>query len=832
MSEPSKISEELSSHAAAVAVADSQGSSVSERMLKTVIEWLPQPALLVDRDCRISVVNDRARKVVMGNGLAWDDLNLAPDDLAWAKETMLSFSRRPGKEAGRKISFGDVLYDFRIVPMYEGQAFAGALLTFGDLAGEVTEQFRKLRDLMTAAGDQQAVADFLLSALKKGMGYDQGLLAVRERSGSYAILAQQGLDEESPAADSLSQSPMLAAAIKEGRPVTASGTSEALISSLGPQALKLFDNRPGSYLMVPLLRGQQTLGFLMLHKSGESFGSGHLMLLSDLSEVFVKLLDEAKTAEKSKSEDQLRNKLYEIGFAAGSVLQLSSLLSLMIRTIAKELKVEEVGLYFFDEISGQWAGKSMIIPAAQGFLPLMQGSGVRMEPLRLMEIKDVTAQVMARGEPETIADLARDPRFVQPLPKMEFKSGLWYPLKIKDKTIGALVALSRQPGYFGTSDQGLMEEITPLVTFALRSAMLYEEIRREGNRLGSIINSMPEGLLMVDKDFSVILSNSSYETLWGIGTRIRPGMEFQKDILPLLENQLREQKPLLDFLQRCAGPNQGGNEPVELELMNGTYLKITSFPVDSNEGPGEGMVLLHQDVTVEHQIAETRQDFVSMLSHDLRNPLAAIIATLELSLDGSLGDLNDNQRQFLGSAMNDSRRMLEMLNDLLDGYKYEAVELKLEKTQFDITHLISKLVSDFSPIAKERQIELFQETPISLTVMADENKLSRVISNLLSNALKFTPKEGRIIVSAADRKQSVQVAIQDTGEGIAPDELEKVFEKFYQVEKRRLGRKTGTGLGLPLCKKLVEAHGGRIWVESQAGKGSKFIFTLPKQSGR
>ena len=305
-------------------------------------------------------------------------------------------------------------------------------------------------------------------------------------------------------------------------------------------------------------------------------------------------------------------------------------------------------------------------------------------------------------------------------------------------------------------------------------------------------------------------------------------MEFHKAILPFLGEQLRDQKPLLEFLQQCAGNSALRLESVEMELNSGLFLKIISFPVDDAEGPGNGLVLLHQDVTVEHQIAETRQEFVGMLSHDMRNPLSAIIATLELSLDGSLGDLNENQRQFLGSANNDSRRMLEMLNDLLDGYKYEAVELKLEKTQFDVTQLISKLVSDFSALAKERQLELFQETPLSLTVTADEGKLTRVISNLLTNALKFTPKEGRIIVSAADKKQSVQISIQDTGEGISPDELEKVFQKFYQVEKRKLGRKTGTGLGLPLCRKLVDAHGGKVWVESQPGKGSKFIFTLPK----
>lgn len=797
-------------------------------VLDAVVGWIPKPAVLTDRDCRITMSNPAAKHLVLGGGLVWEDLDLAPDELAWVRDALMTLSRRPGGEQSRKIASKEALYDLKISPLYSGKTFNGALLIFGDMAGEVSDQFRKLRDLLVASGDERTVADFLLGSLKKGIGFDQGMLAIKERSGRFAVLSSQGMEEGKTPAELTPQSPMLEACLREGHPVTVSGTPETLVGNLGSQLLKAFGSAKGSYLAVPLLRGQQVLGFMLLFKSGESFGSGHLVLMSELSEIFVKLLDEAQLTQKSRSEGQLRNKLYEIGFAAGSVLQLSSLLSLMIRTIAKELKVEEVGLYFFDEIAGQWAGKTMVIPAAQGFLPLIKGAGVGMEPLRLMEIKDVTAQVIARGEPETIADLARDPRFTQTLPKSDFKSGLWYPLRIKDKTIGALMALSRQGGYFGPSDQDLMEEITPLVTFALRSAMLYEEIRREGNRLGSIINSMPEGLLMVDKDFRVILSNSSYEALWGIGTRIRPGMEFHNEILPLLTQRLREQKPLLDFLQACAGAAQGVNEAVELELSSGIYLKITSFPVDNSEGPGEGMVLLHQDVTVEHQIAETRQDFVSMLSHDLRNPLAAIIATLELSLDGSLGDLNDNQRQFLGSAMNDSRRMLEMLNDLLDGYKYEAVELKLEKTQFDVTHLISKLVSDFSPIAKERQIELFQDTPIDLTVMADENKLSRVVSNLLSNALKFTPKGGRIIVSAADRKQTVQVAVQDTGEGIAAEELERVFEKFYQVEKRRLGRKTGTGLGLPLCKKLVEAHGGRIWVESQSGKGSKFIFTLPK----
>jgi signal transduction histidine kinase/GAF domain-containing protein len=798
-------------------------------MTPGLLEWLPQPAVLTDRECRIIMHNQKARELVLGRGLAWDDLELEPEDLAWIKSNLLTYVQKPGITAEKKITFKDRLWNLGLVPLYHQNVFLGALLAFADQAEEVAGQFKKLMDLLIATQDEKAVAEFLLKTLKKSLGFDKGMLAVLERSGSYRILAGQGLEDEAQREEFLPKSPILEACYKEGRPMAVSGTAENLEQSLGAKLLKVAGARAGSVLIVPLMRAQQALGFLLLHKSGPAFGNGHLTLLTELSEIFVKILDEARMAQKFESENQLRNKLYEIGFAAGSVLQLGSLLSLMIRTIAKELKAEEVSLYFFDEISGQWTGKSMVAPnEGQGFLALIKSSGVKLEHIRLMEMKDVTAQVVARGQPEIIGDLSRDSRFIQPSPRTPFKSGLWHPLKIKDKSIGALMALSRQPGYFGAMDQALMDEITPLITFALRSAMLYEEIRREGGRLGSIINSMPEGLLMVDKDFRVIISNDSYEKLWSLGIRIKPGMEFHKAILPLLGEQLRDQKPLLEFLQQCAGNTAIRQESVELELNSGSFLKIVSFPVDDAEGPGNGLVLLHQDVTVEHQIAETRQEFVGMLSHDMRNPLSAIIATLELSLDGSLGGLNDNQQQFLGSAMNDSRRMLEMLNDLLDGYKYEAVELKLEKTQFDITQLISKLVSDFSALAKERRIELFQDTPLSLTVTADEGKLIRVISNLLTNALKFTPKEGRIIVSAADKKQFVQISVQDTGEGISPDELEKVFQKFYQVEKRKLGRKTGTGLGLPLCRKLVDAHGGKIWVESRQGQGSKFIFTLPK----
>jgi signal transduction histidine kinase len=585
-----------------------------------------------------------------------------------------------------------------------------------------------------------------------------------------------------------------------------------------------------SLVVSPLAKHGNISGLVVLARNGGSeFLTDQLPVIDELCGLLYRTVEHIKSLVNVRRRNQLRDKLYEIGFAAGSVLQVGSLLSLMIRTIAKEIHAEEMGIYFYDEVAERWSGKSIMARDQDGgFLGMVKSAGIRLEPERLAEIKEVTAEVIARGAPEIIPNLAEDPRYVPPSSAARLRSGIWIPLKAKDKSIGALAALSAKPHYFGHEDQALLQEIAPLVTFALRSAMLYEEIRREGSRVGAIINSMPEGLLMLDLDFKVIMSNQSYEQQWKLDGQVRPGADLVRDIVPQMVERLTDPKPLLDFYQSCATAQSGTVGPVEVELKGRRFLKIISFPVEQTDRPHAGLVILHQDITEQRNLEELRQEFVGMLSHDLRNPLSAVIATLDLALDGSLGPLNSDQRQFLGNAMSDSRRMLEMLNDFLDGYKYEAVELKLDKAEFDLGQLVARTMEEFSPLASERQIELVHEDPAVHMVRADEGKLIRVVSNLISNAVKFTPRGGRVTLRVAPRPKSYEVSVADTGEGIPPEDLERIFEKFYQVEKRRLGRKAGTGLGLPLCKKVVEAHGGSIWVESVHGQGSRFTFTIPR----
>jgi|GEM_PF-1460773 len=802
-----------------------------KEVLEAYIKNIEDAVLIVDSANRIVFANPAGQQIV---GAAREDITKLPlgkNDKEWLLSSLKEVSEGSAKEAEKRIIFKDSYCSLEIRGFYEKKKFAGSIIKIRNLKQEGLEYFRELSGMVAALEDVELLPQILLKAVRHFVDFDSGSILLRERGEGFRFLASQGtmIDHDQDTNFRLVTG-LAEAAINEERTLSMSGKEGTLAEGLGISGMEKPLAGSRSLLVVPLIFKGHNTGLMILSKKEDTaYPETSVAMIDELSTGLSKILWQIGATGKLKQENTLRTKLYEIGFASGSVLQVGSLLNLMIRTIAKELKIDEMGIYFFDDVLGEWNGKS-IHPAGKngGFLELIRGSGIKLDYDRLSEIKEITATVIARGEPEIVPDIKADPRFQSGGHYNGLRSGLWLPLKLKDKPIGAISALSKQPGYFGHDDLALLQELSPLVTFALRSAVLYEEIRREGSRVGAIINSMPEGLLMVDSHFKVIMSNEGFEDLWGLKQPIRPGAGLQEGILSLLTNSLATPKNLIDFFQNCAVSATGVVAPVELELKNGKYLKISSFPVEELDRPRTGLVILSQDITTEHQIAELRQEFVGMLSHDLRNPLAAIIATLELALDGSLGELNENQNQFLGNAMNDSKRMLEMLNDFLDGYKYDAIELKLEKTNFDIAQLMGKLVADFSPLARERNIELLQDTPPNIPITGDEGKLARVLSNLLSNALKFTPRGGSIVLKGFERTEGVEIAVSDTGEGISPEDRDKVFEKFYQVEKRRHGRKTGTGLGLPLCKKLVEAHGGRIWVESQLGKGSTFIFSIPK----
>jgi signal transduction histidine kinase len=227
-------------------------------------------------------------------------------------------------------------------------------------------------------------------------------------------------------------------------------------------------------------------------------------------------------------------------------------------------------------------------------------------------------------------------------------------------------------------------------------------------------------------------------------------------------------------------------------------------------------------------VSQHKSEFLANMSHELRTPLNAVIGFSEVLAERMFGDLNPKQQEYVQDILTSGRHLLALINDILDLSKVEAGRMELELAPFDLRAALENSLL----LVRERAqrhglvLELDVDDGVSM-VVADERRFRQIMLNLLSNAVKFTPDGGQIRVSAVLREGFVEVAVSDTGMGIPKEDQGLIFEEFRQARGESAGKREGTGLGLTLTKRLVETHGGRIWVTSEPGRGSAFTFTLP-----
>ena len=249
----------------------------------------------------------------------------------------------------------------------------------------------------------------------------------------------------------------------------------------------------------------------------------------------------------------------------------------------------------------------------------------------------------------------------------------------------------------------------------------------------------------------------------------------------------------------------------------------------------ENIKLLYKELETKNRelqrLDDLKSDFVATVSHELRTPLTIIQEGVALINDRILGDVNEKQVSILSQVLENIARLTRIIDGLLDISKLEAGEMELKRSSVDTAKFIKKIVEDFQSKAKEKKIVL--ETSLSKKVSriyADSDKLIQILTNLVSNSLKFTPANGKITVRADDDADgSVMISVSDTGVGMSGGDVSKLFNKFQQFDRVHGPGEKGTGLGLSISKKIVELHGGRIWAESKIKKGSTFCFTIPKR---
>lgn len=229
------------------------------------------------------------------------------------------------------------------------------------------------------------------------------------------------------------------------------------------------------------------------------------------------------------------------------------------------------------------------------------------------------------------------------------------------------------------------------------------------------------------------------------------------------------------------------------------------------------------------ELDELKDNFLSMVSHELWSPLTTIDGYITLMKDEKIGALTDQQKEILEIAEDQVDHLNHLIGELVDISKIEAGKFEVRLGRLDIKPVASKVIGSLRRTAEEKNIALKNGWPARIPpVLADKSRMTQVLTNLLGNAVKFTPEGGTVSISAVEKKNTVEFSVVDSGIGIAKDKIDKIFDKFYQADSTTMRQYGGCGLGLAIAKRIIDLHRGRIWVESEVGKGSKFFFELEK----
>jgi two-component system phosphate regulon sensor histidine kinase PhoR len=331
-----------------------------------------------------------------------------------------------------------------------------------------------------------------------------------------------------------------------------------------------------------------------------------------------------------------------------------------------------------------------------------------------------------------------------------------------------------------------------------------------------LFNSMIEGLLLLDRSQKIYLANRSFKHLFSLKAELRG-----KTVLEAL--RLHE---LDDLVRRVQAEGQVFDYEFQLPDLNERWLRVNAAVISNSAGEREGTILVFHDLTRLKQLERTREEFVANVSHELRTPLSLIKGYVETLLDGAR-DNPEVAERFLKIIERNTQRLDLLIQDLLTISALESGRLKLNLQPLELRPLADKVLADLHAKAENKNVLLVNELP-EFAANADVNRLDQVFANLVDNAIKYGHPEGSVTVGGKKLDDGwLEIFVQDDGPGIPAESLDRVFERFYRVDKARSRDQGGTGLGLSIVKHIVQAHGGEVRCESELGKGATFFFTLP-----
>jgi signal transduction histidine kinase/HAMP domain-containing protein len=627
-----------------------------------------------------------------------------------------------------------------------------------------------------------------------------------------------------------------------------------------------------SFGLARALSGRFTKPIIRLREGGEQVGGGNLE-----HRVFIETRDEiGQLAEQfNLMAEQLRSSQQATlsALTIPIISQTSELQEVLTEVVTKVIKLtgaEAASIRLVDDGNKQFG-----FSVYQGF----SEAYVRERPTAVSEEAEA-AETLKTGQPfisGSASSHSSNDRLS--LVTEGLKSAVYLPLKTPKKTFGIMTVASREPEGLTSKQTDLFAAIAHQISIALRNARLFQDTERNLERIGALHDIvlatssslnleavLRELLQKIDRFLpyrvvTVQLLNKKTgrlepaacqnidESEWKAETKSRDGLDASAPvILPVIvrNSQTDRRTSGSEFLRR-----HGLISFAQLPLIakNEVLGTITFFKKEEHEFTGDEVEFpntlagqaaiaisnaqLYErstELAIELDKASKLQaDFSAMIVHDLRSPLSTIMSIAEMMGNGVLGDLNDDQKDWTDRIKNNAAGLVELVGDFLDVSKLESGRIGLTRVPTDVTQLLHRSVENFGPLARSKKIDLsYQGDGFLPAIEVDARRLDQVLNNLISNALKFTAEGGSVRLQALrNNRNGIIVRVQDTGVGISSDEIANLFQKYQQSTSGKTSEQKGTGLGLVISKMIVEAHGGKIWVESEEGKGTTFAFTLP-----
>ena len=574
-----------------------------------------------------------------------------------------------------------------------------------------------------------------------------------------------------------------------------------------------------SLVNVPLCVKDEVIGVLGVDNqhSPKIFSRTDLDLLTSLADYAAIAIENASLYDRT--DHALTRRLQELSIMQevardlNGVLDRDHIASLVLRHALRMTSAEAGLIGLLVEGGLDWTSQGYITPAL---------TGTAWEP---KWDAGIIGRATSGGQPVLVGDALADPDGEYSLPQT--RSQLVVPILRGERVLGIIDMESPRVNAFTEDDRRFLIGLADHVAVAIENARLFEMVIGEQWKTKLVLQSIADGVYTVDRALHILTFNPAAERITGWREAEVRGELCSTVFRDLDADGPGHQTLLIQQTLESGQPvSSGPDEPAVLRRDGRKiFLSSSAAPLLNREGGVVGTVVAFRDVSAEREFDRLKSDFVSLVSHELRSPLANISASVELMLNSSLEQ--DLMQEMLQIVHTQSQHLVHVVEDILDVSQIEAGQIRVRREPITLFPIIRRTIRTFQEQTDRHRFTLKAPDSVSF-VMADRNKLEMVLNNLLENAINYSPDGGRVLVEIVEPTDGeIIINVVDEGIGIPKEHQDRIFDRFYRVDSGDDRRIYGHGLGLHIAKRLVELQGGRIWVQSKEGQGSCFSFTLP-----